>query len=310
MNVTEEKLEFLTTCADPETFVIVSHFPNEKYERQRIAVAVIVCILFFTTISLNGISIVTIRKSSQLRSKVCYFPILLQSIVDLGVGILGIPLSIYYLISPFVPTANCALIILAVRITLLTGGLSIITLSAMTLERYIGVLHPYYYKSGVTKKRILIYVCASSLFYCLAFSYRTLIRIVLTAMIFVFLIFAAFVYTRIYLVIRRLVRSERGPRCESHGIQNPTNRQTIREGKHAKSCFLVVITFVLLLAPATLAPVFYTHGTIDFIAYTNWTFTLILLNSSINSLIFFWTKTLLRNEAIKILKTLFFQHTQ
>ena len=201
---------------------------------------------------------------------------------------------------------NCILIILAGRITLVISGLSIITLSAITLERYIGVLHPYSYKTKVTKRRIFIYVGGSSLTYCLVVPYRTLIRIVLTGMVLVFLIFATFVYTKIYFVIQKLVRSERKLTCDTNENRNAT-RQAIRESKHAKSCFLVVITFVLLLMPSTLAPAFYTQGTIHFIAYVNWTFTLLLLNSSVNSVIFFWTKVLLRNEAIKTLKSFFSQ---
>ena len=305
MNRSEGKTGFFTTCGDTERFVIVRRFPDDEYERSRIAAIVVSCILFLTTIFFNGISIITMRRSSQLKGKLCYFPILLQSIVDLGVGILGVPFFIYYMMSPFVPTVNCIVVTLALRITLLICGFSIITLSAITLERYIGVLHPYYYKTDVTKKRILTYVSACSLMYCLVFSYRSLIRIVLTGMILVCLIFASFVYTKIYLVIQKLLRSERRPACETDGNRNTAKRQTIRESRQAKSCFLVVITFVLLLIPATLAPAFYTQGTIDFIVHANWTFTLIFLNSSINSVIFFWTKTLLRNEAFKTLKFLF-----
>ncbi len=204
---------------------------------------------------------ITIRKSSQLRSKVCYFVILLQSVVDLGVGVLGIPFFIYYLISPFLHTTNCILIIVALRTTLSTSGLSMITMSAMTIERYIGVLHPYYYETNVTKKRILIYVCASSLVLCSVVAYsfrdRTIFRIILTGSISLFLLFAGFVYTRIYLVIRKLIRSERRPAYESDGSQNVVKKQTIRESRHARSCFLVVICFALCLLPSTLTPVLF-----------------------------------------------------
>ena len=231
------------------------------------------CLLLFSTIALNGISIITIRKSSQLRSKVCYFVILLQSVVDLGVGVLGIPLFIYYLISPFLHTTNCILIIVALRTTLSTSGLSMITMSAMTIERYIGVLHPYYYETNVTKKRILIYVCASSLVLCSVVAYsfrdRTIFRIILTGSIALFLLFAGFVYTRIYLVIRKLIRSERRPAYESDGSQNVVKKQTIRESRHARSCFLVVICFALCLLPSTLTPVLFPVENFDYIVYVN-----------------------------------------
>jgi hypothetical protein len=41
-------------------------------------------------------------------------------------------------------------------------GASIITLSALTIKRYIAILHPYSYIKLVTKKIILIYVASGS----------------------------------------------------------------------------------------------------------------------------------------------------
>ena len=309
MNESEKNDTFLTACKVGENFhVVLSQFPNQKYESCRIAVLVINCILFFTTILLNGISVITIRKSSQLRSKVCYFPILLQSVVDLGVGVLGIPIFIYYLLFPFLDTANCTLIVLAFRNTHLTCVLSMITLSAMTMERYIGVLHPYYYQTKVTKKRILIYVFGSGfvLFSAIAYSFRDrrVITIVGRELIVVFFIFTGFVYTRIYLVIRKLIRSQKRPARESDGNENITKKQILRDSRHARSCFLIVICFALFLLPFVLSRVFFTGVSVDFTVYRNWSITSIILNSSINSVIFFWTKTLLRKEALKTLKSL------
>ena len=197
---------------------------GRKYESYRIAMLVINCILLFSTISLNGISVITIRKSSQLRSKICYFVILLQCVVDLCVGVLGIPIFIYYLLFPFLDIANCTFFVLAFRNAHLTCLLSMTTLSAMTMERYIGVLHPYYYETKVTKKRILIYVCGSGLVLVSALACSFLDRKIITiggrALIFVCLLLTGLAYTRIYLVIRKLIRSQKRPTSESHGNQN------------------------------------------------------------------------------------------
>ena len=309
MNDSEQIDTFLTTCKVAKTsFVVPSQFPNEKYERHQIAVLVVNCILLFSTISLNGIAVITVRKSSQLRSKICYFVILLQSVADLGVGVVGISIFIYYLLFPFLDNGDCTFVILALRTALLSCGLSAVTLSAMTMERYIGVLHPYYYQTKVTKKRILICVCGSglALFSALAYSFHNdrIARIFITGSAVVFFFFTGFVYTRIYLVIRKLIRSERRPACESDGNEDIKKRQMIRESRHARSCFLIVICFALFLLPLSLAPVLFADGSYDFIMYRNWSSTLIFLNSSINSVIFFWTKTLFRKEAIKILKSL------
>ena len=308
MNESNKNFVFFKTCRVADiSFLIMSNFPEDKYEGFRITLLVVNCILFFSTISLNGISIITIRRSSQLRSKVCYFVILLQSVVDLIVGSLGIPLFIYYIISPFVKTADCNFIISALRTTLASCGLSMIALSAMTLERYMGVLHPYYYQTNVTKKRILIYMCGSTIVLGLVFAYsfhdRKIFRFILTGSIIVFLFLSGFVYLRIYLVIRKLIRSVRRPACETNGKKN-SEKQAIRESRRARSCFIVVICFVLCLVPSLLTPLLYSEESFDYIVYINWSLTAVILNSSINSVIFFWMKTLLRKEALVTLKSL------
>ena len=290
--------------------MIISELPKDKYEGFQIALLVLNCILFFSTISLNGISIITIRRSSQLRNKVCYFVILLQSVVDLIVGSLGIPLFIYYIISPLVKTVDCMLIIFSLRIILACCALSLIVLSAMTLERYIGVLYPFYYQNNVTKKRILIFVCGASIGLGLVVAYsfrdRRIFRFILTVSMIVFLLFSAFAYLRIYLVIQKLIRSVRRPWCEADGNTNST-KQAFRESRRARSCFLVVICFVLCLVPSLLpsllAPSLFSVESLDHIVYLNWSLTAVILNSSINSVIFFWMKTLLRKEALITLKS-------
>ena len=236
----------LTTCKVAGTsYAILLQFPNEKYEQYRIAVLVVNCMLLLSTISLNGISIITIRKSSQLKNKVCNFLILLQSAVDLVVGVLGIPLYIFCLMTPFLDYSNCSLVILVRRTASMPCLLSIVTGSAMTYERYIGVLHPYYYEINVTKKRILCYVCVFGFvaFSVLAYSFRdvTISKRIVQGLMAVFFLFTAFAYIRIYLVIRKLIRSEKRPTCQNAGNRNVLKRQIIRESRHATSCFLVVI---------------------------------------------------------------------
>lgn len=41
--------------------------------------------------------------------------------------------------------------------------LSLFMLTVITIERYIGVLHPYSYQNSLTKRRVLTYVAVASL---------------------------------------------------------------------------------------------------------------------------------------------------
>ena len=309
MNDSAKNYTFVTTCKVAEaSHLILSQFPSVESRGSRIAVLVFNCILLISTITLNGISIITIRKSSQLRSKVCYFVILLQSVVDLAVCLLGIPLFIHYLLVPFLDNVDCILIIVGLRITQLTCVMSVVTLSALTLERYLGVVHPYNYETNVTKKRILAYVCGGIVVLILLSTYsfrsRAIARSVVMGIKVVFFVFTVFVYARIYVIIRRLVRSERRPACENNGNQDTARRQTIRKSRYARSCFGVAVCFFVFLLPASMSPILFTDGSFDYNAYFNWYITLIISKASVNSVIFFWTKALLRKEALKTLKSL------
>jgi pheromone shutdown protein TraB len=82
-------------------------------------------------------------------------------------------------------------------------------------------------------------------------------------------------------------------------------KRFLQEIKQAKSCFLVVMCyFILCFLPVTLALTVVIRGNqFQVQTFYAWTTTLSMLNCSANSLIFFWTKTMLRREAVKMLKS-------
>ncbi len=120
--------------------------------KNRILLIAFNVLLMFCTIFLNLLSVVTIRKSSQLKNKLCHFVILLQSAVDLGVGVFSITSLIAFLAIPLLGIRNCVGIGLLFLLKFLPVSLSTVILSAMTVERYIGVLQPYSYQTSVHDK--------------------------------------------------------------------------------------------------------------------------------------------------------------
>ena len=130
-----------------------------------------------------------------------------------------------------------------------------------------------------------------------------IVTIFMATILITFFIFTAFVYSRIYLVIKRLFGSEVRP---SDAVDESRNKKKVflRETKHARSCFVVVMCFIFCFTPLLFALVFFdNHGRPPYEAYIGWSLMLVISNSSLNSLIFFWTRTLLRKEAIKFLKS-------
>ena len=281
--------------------------PSDWHIPNRIVTAVVCSILIIPTVLLNAVAIVTIQKSSQLKNKLCYFTIMIQSAADLGVGCFTIPIVTCFLVAPFMRVDQCVLLHFIYQIGYVPTGISIVTLSVISMERYIGVVHPYSYESQVTKRRILTYIVGGTLVHLLVSIVSVLIPdivpIFVATILITFFIFTAFVYTRIYLVMKRLVGSEVRP---SDAVDESRNKKKVflRETKHARSCFAVVMCFIFCFTPLLFALVIFdNHGRPPYEAYLGWSLVLVTSNSSLNSLIFFWTRTLLRKEAIKFLKS-------
>jgi hypothetical protein len=286
------------------THFAITKLSSEKLLINHIFAIAVNGILIIPTILLNATAIITILKSSQLNSKPCYFIILVQSVIDLAVGVLGIPIFIFFMASGIGGISTCLATTLALRSTILPVGASTNTLCAMTLERYIAILHPFAYSTQVTNKRLLIGVgCCTAVEWSviiLSFAIHWLFEIYAMVAQALSFFFIAFVYTRIYLVVRKLAQS----RNKSHEGNLTSMKLFLREIKQAKSCFIVVICFCVLgFLPTTIAvPFFPSFDQFEELAIKIWIMTLGLCNSSFNSVIFFWTKRMLKKEAVKMLK--------
>ena len=81
------------------------------FETNRVIELAFMSMLLILTVSLNAISVLTILKCHQLKSKVCYFLILIQSSTDLTVGLImiSIPINIFILAKHVVGIGQCVM---------------------------------------------------------------------------------------------------------------------------------------------------------------------------------------------------------
>ena len=285
---------------------IVVGIPSDIYLISHILVIALNSFLIIPTILLNAVSVAAITKSTRLRSKPCYFLVLIQSLVDLFVGAVGIPVYIFFIVSQILGFRDCTTSLVIQQFTFLPSGISIITLSAMAIERYIGVLHPYAYSTRVTKGRILVYELLGCLF-IIAFIVVSLpipnvLSIFVVFLIITFVILNTLVYTRIYFVVLKIARLNKAQDVNAR-TQNSNKRQTfLNEVKQAKSCFLVLLCFFICFLPLPLSTLILREKNFNYMVSQVWCCTLIILNSSVNSIIFFWTKKELRIQALQVLR--------
>ena len=288
---------------------------SDEYVINQIFVCVVYGLLCILTVLLNGISIFTILKCSQLNEKVSYFIILIQSAVDLITGLIAIPLQMsFVLLRDIIHVQSELFCRLTATFNYILFPLSFFTLCALSFERYMGVVHPFIHRTQVTKKRILIFECCASLlfvFYAFSVLMNTSGKtadIFMTTIALIAFLFLVFASTSIFFTARKSLYSRNrlvvGAPQPSTSDSRKANKRLVKEWKLAKSCFMVTCTFGLCIFPAivisSLAGNFMSIVTYEMMF--SWASSFGMLNCSVNSLIFFWSKPMLRKEAMKVLK--------
>ena len=294
----------------------VLQFPSNAYVINQIIVCVINSLLIITTVFLNSIAILTIYRCIQLKEKICYFLIALQSTIDLLTGAVSIPLFTFVLASELTGTASCVVNFLLTTVAFIPMALSLVMLCGISFERYMGVLHPLSHRTQMTRKRFLGYLCCTTvaivIMMIMSVVYKMLYHIFSAINICLSLLLITFVYTNIFLTARRRSYAENRP---GYGVVNlnPTQKKRkedfMKEIKLAKSCFIVLIAFMVCFTPVTIISVLSVTVSREMVPkfrlFQSWCITLALFNHSLNSILFFWTRPILKKEAKKVLKDIY-----
>ena len=224
------------------TYQALVKIPSKAYLHKMISACTFQMLLIIPTILLNGISVITIMKCPQLKEKIAYFLIMTQSIADLAVGFISLPLMSYVCMTQILGNADC----LTQRIILVIASFSFFmsptALIAMSVDRYLSVVYPLKHRVMVTKKKITHFLAYGNLF-MLAFTGVSVLKVkVLDAFhstyLLLFIILAIFVYTKIFITIRNKKRP--GNVAENTTQNRENQRKFLKEVKLVKSCFLAV----------------------------------------------------------------------
>jgi hypothetical protein len=291
------------------THLVILEFPSSKYVVNQVITSVAMCILMIPVILLNSITVLTIWKSQQMRAKVCHFPVFIQSMADLSVGLLTLPLFSYLHLREVFGSPDCVLSFVFSTIAFIPWGLSLAALCALTFERYMGVLHPIAHLNYVTKKMFLLYICCvllvTVIIVPLAVVSATFYYIFCAIYAIIPMLLHTFCYSRIFYSARkRLLRPNCSTYCEENVSKSRVGkRYSAKELKLAKSCALVVVTFYIFCIPGEFLNIYYLEKDIIFYRVViAWYATALAVNTILNSVIFFWTRPVLRKEAFKVLK--------
>lgn len=256
---------------------------------------------FFVGITLNSLVILVFWRTTYLRKKLCYFMIFVLSWCDLLLILVNHPfvtiLAIFFAIDKFQLFPHC------VRITLdivsLTIAPSLLALLVMNVDRYLSLTYPIYHKANITKRKLLWLLATCILMSSISnilYIDKLVYSLEVHSIIFMTLYVPPMLFTTYKLFkISRKYRKLRHDKPEKRKIVSSKQISICLLGFACQMFFnipvLIFIVYNLLLPVTRASDIF-----------VLWIKTIVAMNSTFNCLIFFWKNTILRSEAMKIIK--------
>ena len=252
----------------------------------------------------NTLVIASFWKSSQLRSKLCHFMIVVLSCFDLVTVVTNYPGLFLYLISwlredyDLLPKIRIYRYFASIFV-----GFSFYALLVMSIERYLGAYYPIFHRTSVTRRKLLTLLAILLIVHTtlgIISANDMIISRVTVLIIFIITVFPPLLYLNVKLFkISREIRRR--------NAASPEKRTTMNL-KSISTCLLVVACLVVLFIPNIAYIVFNinaeskqaSNARLSYI----WGITIYTMNCTLNTLIFFWKNKVLRTQGTKILETL------
>ena len=300
---------------------LVNNFPDQLTFVNHVAACFFSVFNMLTTMILNSLTFATFWLSPKMRKSTSLFLVMILSGHDAVGGLASNSVFTVRLAFEVFGTADCG-IVFAQAVSMVMTINSLVAVTAINIERYFGVVHPMYHRSQLKKrtlfKFIMLFWIASSIALALSFIYGYIILVrFTTVMCSGFILFTMFTYTRIGIKVIASARQRRQNLSPSSGNDQCQRRKKhanfVKEIKLAKSCFMIVICYFLCSTPMIVFIGILGKSLSDrnLIIANAWCVNLYLLNSSLDSVIFFWRSRELRKQTICLLQKMnIFNKTQ
>lgn len=270
--------------------------------------------LSYTTITLNTLTILALRRTSHL-SKTLKMLLLNLAVTDLGVGLLAQPSYVVYLVMIIQGKTQTFTSEITFQIVYITGKLlsyvSFFGVVALAADKFLSIYLHLRYQELVTYKRVLAVVVSIwilSAILALIFSQRRQFDFFISVPIeSVCYLATALCYLKIYLLVRHHKTQILTQRMQvtQEQIENEANAANLR--KSATGTFYLYLVFVACYVPRMCIMTIISsagESTALLIHLRLYTFTLVFLNSSLNPLIYCWKMRHVGKAIIAILRNL------
>ena len=291
-------------------------------EAEEFSSAYIVNIIFnaffcFTAIVLNSITILAIRKTSSL-SKPLKILLLSLAVSDLSVGLLIHPLNVAIFAMELKQNFENNAVF---RITRMASGMigniltwaSFFGVLALSADRFLAIHLHLRYQEFVTHKRavaVVISIMVLSLFissFPLWTSRHDMLKCYSSIAI-VCLVLNTIFYCKIYLTVRRHRNQIQSQQVQQDEGQNREMMANVaRLVKLAVGTFYVYLVFLVCYLPqlSIMTALFISGLNTTLQHISSYTFIMVLLNSTLNPLVYCWKMRHIRHSVINIIQNIF-----
>ena len=294
--------------------IIFVYYPRIFELEDFLSISIANCIfnsfLSYTAIMLNIVTIHAIRKTPSL-PKTLKTLLLSLAVSDVGVGFLVQPFYISLLVKWIQRMiSNCNTYEIFSIIAIFFGTTSFLGVVAVSVDRFLAIHLHLRYQELVTHKRVVamvISIWVSSTFLSLTLLWTpSSTSTIFLCIVVVGLLLTKMVYIRIYLAARRHKNQ-----IQSLQVQQVTQANEIANFaslmKSAVGIFYVYLLFLICYLPYVIGlPVFEIAGSNITSKKLHISFTtIVLLNSSLNPVIYCWKMRHIRNTVMNILRKMF-----
>ena len=263
---------------------------------------------------LNSVVIISLWRSSTLINKknLCYFMILILSCSDLAVVAMVHPLLILSTIRWSLQMYKAEYETIRLYATIFLASFSMFALLTLNIERFLAITRPFFHQTMVSKGKLALFlafqIIIADALTPLYYGNRLYRYIKIPVVLLLFLLVFTLLNYKI-LVIAKAKRKEEfrvAPtglaKAGSQGTQNIKRKRNL---KNISTCLLAVCCFFFCSLPAIGISIWVNISnppTEDrqAILFDIWASTFFSMNSTFNSLIFFWKNSTLRREGMKI----------
>ena len=265
----------------------------------------------------NSVTIQALRRTSSL-SKPLKTLLLSLAVSDLGVGLLCYPFNIVFLVKWLQQntenSSSCAAYTVFAFIVIIFSTVSFFCVTALGVDRFLAIHLHLRYQELVTHKRVVAAVISMWVLGTFLSMFRLWVSINITNMVFaiivvVCLVLLAVLYCKIYLVVRR--HRNQIQALQVHQVApNGEMTNVVWLRKSALGTFYIYLLFLACYLPQSCSLAFITiYGSSSTTkAFAIYSATLVLLNSSLNPVIYCWKMRHVRHAVMDILRKIFSSH--